>query len=77
MWVQLAIAVFGVTAVFLTQVDDPELNRYACLFGLAAQPFWFYASAAEAQWGIFAVSILYCFAWLKGLSRHWLNTGST
>ncbi len=73
MWAQLAIAVFGVTAVFLTQIDDAELNRYACLFGLAAQPFWFYASASEAQWGIFAVSILYCLAWLRGLFRYWLN----
>ena len=73
MWGQLAIAVFGVSAVFLTQVENPELNRYACLFGLAAQPFWFYASASENQWGIFCVSILYSLAWLKGLHRHWLS----
>lgn len=77
MWDQIAIAVFGVTAVYLTQVDNKHLNRYACLFGLAAQPFWFYASAQTQQWGIFAISMLYTLVWFKGFMRYWLQAPPT
>ena len=42
----------------------------ACIFGLLGQPFWFYASWQAGQWGIFAVSIVYMAAWLRGLCRH-------
>ena len=36
---QFAIALFGVTAVFLSQSSDAERRRYACLFGIIGQPF--------------------------------------
>lgn len=41
---QIAIALTGVVAIFLTQSSNPEHRRYACLFGMASQPFWFYAA---------------------------------
>ena len=70
---QLAIALLGTTAIFLSQQQRPHWQRYACLFGLAAQPFWFYASYQASQWGIFLVSILYALAWLTGFRTHWLK----
>ena len=53
MYNQLAIAIFGVTAIFLSQQKNSELQRYGCIFGLAAQPFWFYTSYQSQQWGFF------------------------
>ena len=39
---QLAIALTGVTAIVLIQSGSERLRRFACLFGLAGQPAWFY-----------------------------------
>lgn len=70
---QTAIAILGVLSVWLSQ--DPKSNRrkYACWFGLAGQPFWFYVSFSEEQWGIFFLSFVYTFAWLRGLKVYWID----
>jgi len=68
---QIAIGLFSVTAVFLSQDRRAHVRRYACLFGLAAQPFWFYATYIAGQWGIFALSFLYTLSWLRGFRVHW------
>jgi len=70
---QIAIAFFGVTAIFLSQSSNKNTVRYACLFGLAGQPFWFYSAYQAEQWGIFTLCVLYTVAWLKGVKVHWFN----
>lgn len=72
-FVQIGIVFFGVFAIWLSQSDDPRYQRYACLFGLAGQPFWFYATASQEQWGMFALCVLYCIAWGRGAWVHWLR----
>lgn len=73
MFEQLAIGLCGVTAVFLSQDARLSRRRYACLFGLASQPFWFYATWKAQQWGIFALSFLYAFSWMRGFVQHWIK----
>ena len=70
---QLAIAFFGVAAVFLSQQPSERLRKFACLSGLAAQPFWFMSSYANELWGIFFVSILYTLSWLTGVRYYWIR----
>lgn len=70
---QLAIAATGVTAIFLTQSRSESVRRYACLFGLAGQPFWMYAAWSASQWGILTLTALYTAAWAKGVWSHWLR----
>ncbi|KPD17247.1 hypothetical protein ADM96_20250 [Burkholderia sp. ST111] len=70
---QIAIGVLGAGAAFLSQDIKAERRRFACLFGLAAQPFWFYSTWHASQWGMFALSILYAFAWSRGFATHWLG----
>lgn len=70
---QIAIALLGATAAWLSQSRHEDRRRWACIFGMLGQPFWFYASWTAGQWGIFAVSILYMGAWLRGLWIHWLT----
>lgn len=72
---QIGIALTGVTAIFLSQCKSEELRRYACLFGLAGQPFWFSAAISAEQWGILALNCLYAVAWAKGVWVHWLCKG--
>ena len=37
---QVGIAICGVTAIYLSQDLRLERRRWACIFGLAGQPFW-------------------------------------
>lgn len=70
---QIGIALTGAIAVFLTQSTSAELRRYACLFGVAGQPFWFLAAWQSQQFGVLFVSVLYAMAWAKGIYTHWLK----
>lgn len=71
---QLAIAITGGLAIWLTQQSNNALKKYACLFGLAGQPFWVYSAYAEEQWGILALTIFYTYSWYLGLKNNWLIT---
>jgi hypothetical protein len=73
---QLGIALTGVTAVFLSQSKHESRRRYACIFGLAGQPFWFVASISTQQWGVFLLALIYTFAWAAGMWTHWLRPKS-
>jgi hypothetical protein len=70
---QIAIAFTGVIAVWLTQDNRESWRRWACIFGMLGQPFWFYAAWKAQQWGIFALCGLYTYAWTRGLWTHWLR----
>ena len=69
---QIAIAMTGVTAVFLSQSKREDLRRFACIFGLIGQPFWFIATWQAEQWGIFALCFLYTFSWARGAWNFWI-----
>lgn len=70
---QIAIALTGVVAIWLTQDKREEWRRYACVFGMVGQPFWFYAAYTAEQWGIFILCIFYTWAWFKGVRLHWIE----
>ena len=70
---QILIGLTGGVAIWLTQDKRESVRRFACLFGLAGQPFWFYSSYDAEQWGIFALCFLYAWAWLKGFKIHWID----
>jgi hypothetical protein len=74
---QLGILLTGVVAVWLTQHKRESWRRWACIFGLLGQPFWFYAAWKAQQWGILAVSTLYTYAWGRGIWTYWLASERT
>jgi len=69
---QIAIAVTGGVAIWLTQQSKENWKKYACIFGLIGQPFWFYSAYSAEQWGIFALTVFYTYSWIVGLRNHWL-----
>ncbi|WP_423454218.1 hypothetical protein [Ottowia sp. VDI28] len=71
---QIAIALLGALAAWLSQARTDSARRWAPVFGMLGQPFWFYASWEAGQWGIFVVSVLYALAWMKGLWVYWLSS---
>jgi len=70
---QVGIVGFGATAIYLTNSREFSVRRWACVFGLLAQPFWFWSTYAAAQWGIFAVSFWYAYSWARGFYFNWVN----
>tara|TARA_R110000868_G_scaffold411755_1_gene708921 strand:- start:32931 stop:33155 length:225 start_codon:yes stop_codon:yes gene_type:complete len=69
---QVVIGICGVTSVFLSQDPNIRRQRWACIFGLFAQPFWMYATFIAEQWGIFALSFLYAWGWARGIKIYWV-----
>lgn len=70
---QIAIAVTGAFAAWLSQERREHWRRWACIFGIVGIPFWFLASWRAEQWGIFAVTALYAMAWLRDVWVHWIR----
>jgi len=70
---QVAIALTGVVAVWLTQQNNHTLRKYACIFGLTGQPFWFYAAYTSEQWGILILTVFYTYSWYLGFKNYWLH----
>ena len=62
---QVALVVFGVSAVYLSQSRDPKKRKWAPFVGMAGQPFWFIA--AYPQPGMLIVVTLYTFCWAQGI----------
>ena len=70
---QIGIAICGVTAVWLSQDTREHWRRFACIFGLAAQPFWFWTTWVNQQWGIMALCLFYGYGWWRGFRQFWLR----
>lgn len=70
---QMAIAVTGPVAIWLSQDKRENWRRYACLFGICGQPFWIYATYTAEQWGMLALTGFYTYAWAKGVWNHWVK----
>lgn len=70
---QIGIAVCGVSAVFLSQDRRESWRKWACIFGMAGQPFWMWATWQASQWGIFALTLVYAYSWARGVRTYWLK----
>lgn len=70
---QIAIAVFGAGAAWLSQARTFRMRRWACVFGMLAQPAFFWASWRAGQWGVFFLTTIYAGAWLRGVWTHWIR----
>jgi hypothetical protein len=71
MLIQIGIAFTGVIAIWLTQQRRENWKKYACLFGMAGQPLWFYSAYTAEQWGILALTIFYTYSWWLGINNNW------
>lgn len=70
---QIVLGVLGASAVFASQSPQLRIRKWACIFGLIAQPFWFYTTWKAGQYGIFALCFLYAFSWARGFWIYWLT----
>lgn len=70
---QVVIACTELTAMWLIQSSELSRRRYAPLFGLLGQPFWFYSSYVSHQWGTFLLCFLFSAIWFKIFYDYWLS----
>lgn len=73
---QIGIVFFGVLAAWLTQQKNEGIKKYACIFGLIAQPFWFWSALVADQWGILFLSFVYTGVWLIGFKNYWFKVAT-
>lgn len=67
------IVLFGVPAIWLTQTKNEFYHKYACIFGLLSQPFWFYDTLTSQKYGMFFICLLYASAWANGFYNNWVK----
>ena len=67
------ILVCGALAAWLSQDLSQARARWACVFGLASQPFFLAATWQAGQLGMFALAMLYTVAWARGAWSYWLR----
>ncbi|MBP8150223.1 MAG: hypothetical protein KAY21_10940 [Limnohabitans sp.] len=70
---QLAIMLTGVSAAWILNGPEGRARRYACLIGLAGQPFWFWSTWSHGQWGMFIVTAGFTLAYLRGVWLTWIR----
>ena len=70
---QIGIGLAGVAAIALSQASTDRTRRWACIFGLLAQPAWMYETWTAGQYPIFALTFAYTLSWLKGFRYYWLG----
>lgn len=70
---QVIIAICGTSSVWLSQSPSFAQRRWAPIIGVLAQPFWLYATWKSAQWGMFALSIVYVVGWARGVRTYWFK----
>lgn len=70
---QFFIFTLSMAAIFCSQNSSEKIRKYACLFGIASQPFWLYETWYTNQTGMFLLAIVYTFIWLMGFYNFWIK----
>jgi len=69
---QIVIFIFGSLSIWFVSRKE-KWKRWGYIFGMIAQPFWFYVSIENKQWGIVAVSFIYTYSWGMGIYNYWIK----
>lgn len=69
---QLFLASFGLLAVWCLSRNRLSTRRYGYIFGLCSQPFWYWTTFNNGQWGLFILTGCYSVIYCRGFYLHWL-----
>ncbi len=62
----------GSTSIWLVSRTE-KWSRWGYIIGLISQPFWFYNSYINEQWGILLMSCFYTYSWSQGVYNYWIK----
>ena len=69
--IQLALAVFGLSAMFMAMGNNPRARRWAPIVGLCGQPFWIAFAISTQAWGLLVLSLAYSAVYVRGAWVQW------
>lgn len=64
--IQIALALFGLSALYMAMGRNAQLRRWSPIVGLCGQPFWLYFAVNAGAWGMFALSVAYSLVYIRG-----------
>ena len=68
---QFALAIFGLTALFMATGMDPRARRWAPIVGLCGQPAWLWFAYDVHAWGLAMLSLAYTLVYIRGAWVQW------
>lgn len=68
------ISIFSLASISLAYYSKTDLRKYACLCGMAAQPFWIAHVVMSEAWGILPLTPAYTLLYLLAIREHWFKT---
>ena len=69
--IQLALAFFGLTAMWLATGRHESGRRWAPVVGLMGQPFWLWFAYGAQAWGLLVLSLAYTAVYVRGAWVQW------
>ena len=70
--IQFALAIFGLSALFMATGHNHRARRWAPIVGLVGQPFWLIFSIQTSAWGLLALSLAYAVVYIRGIWLQWV-----
>jgi hypothetical protein len=69
--IQAALAIFGLSSLFMAMGDNDTARRWAPLVGLAGQPFWLIFATRTNAWGLLLTIAGFTAVYAYGCWRRW------
>lgn len=69
--IQLFIALFGLTSIWMAMGHNTTGRKLAPIIGLAGQPFWLAFALDTAAWGLLLLVGAYTVAYCRGILVQW------
>ena len=69
--IQFALAIFGLSALFMAMGHNARARRWAPVVGLCGQPFWVAFAVQSSAWGLLALSLAYSAVYVRGAWVQW------
>lgn len=67
---QIGVVLPSVLAIWLVNGRSP---KWASVFALISEPFWYSEFYTHRQYGMLIVCTLYTVSWARGFKRHWID----
>lgn len=68
---QLALAFFGLSALWMATGHNERARRWAPVVGLCGQPAWLVFALNAQAWGLFVLSLAYTAVYTRGAWLQW------
>lgn len=68
---QIALAVFGLAALWMATGRNETARRWAPAVGLCGQPFWIAFAVSAEAWGLLVLSLAYTAVYVRAAWVQW------